>query len=256
MNTLELNEVQHNIKIGAKCGALTPNVIEDTIFTAYGEPIGFYMKQMPEKLCAFTNIANKEFLSANVPKSVMNRTSGEHGQTEKIKQFSTILGSIAPRPHMKRPYRSISRVHTDKRAHIFVKAMLLMAFESERLIEKTIPIAYELHKAAFENVPDQWRFGNIFTSSISNYNISANYHRDTGNIRNTVNVIITKRLNATGGCLNLPDFNATIEQADNSILVYPAWRNVHGVTPIVPTFKGGYRNSLIFYPLKAFIGND
>jgi len=36
------------------------------------------------------------------------------------------------------------------------------------------------------------------------------------------------------------------------MLVYPDWKNVHGVTPIEPTFEGGYRNSLIFYPLKAF----
>jgi hypothetical protein len=33
----------------------------------------------------------------------------------------------------------------------------------------------------------------------------------------------------------------------------PAWENVHGVTPIIPTFDGGYRNSLVFYPLKAFV---
>ena len=57
-----------------------------------------------------------------------------------------------------------------------------------------------------------------------------------------------------GGCLNVPDYNATFEQADNSMLVYPAWRNVHGVTPIKPIAEGGYRNSLIFYPLKAFKG--
>lgn len=28
----------------------------------------------------------------------------------------------------------------------------------------------------------------------------------------------------------------------------------HGVTPIIPTHEGGYRNSLVFYPLKAFVG--
>ena len=94
----------------------------------------------------------------------------------------------------------------------------------------------------------------MFTSSISNYNISAPFHRDTGNIKNTVNIILTKRNNANGGCLNVPDYNATFEQADNSMLVYPAWRNVHGVTPIKPIAENGYRNSLIFYPLKAFKG--
>jgi hypothetical protein len=62
--------------------------------------------------------------------------------------------------------------------------------------------------------------------------------------------------NVSGGDLHIPDYNATIGQQDNSILVYPAWKNLHGVTPIIPIFENGYRNSLIFYPLKAFIGID
>jgi ParB-like chromosome segregation protein Spo0J len=60
--------------------------------------------------------------------------------------------------------------------------------------------------------------------------------------------------NVSGGDLHVPDYGATIGQEDNSILVYPAWRNVHAVTPIIPTHKDGYRNSLVFYPLKAFKG--
>jgi hypothetical protein len=35
-------------------------------------------------------------------------------------------------------------------------------------------------------------------------------------------------------------------------LVYPAWRNRHGVTPIVPTHQGGYRNSHVWYALDSF----
>jgi hypothetical protein len=70
------------------------------------------------------------------------------------------------------------------------------------------------------------------------------------------NVIICKKHNSKGGDLHIPDYNATIGQQDNSILVYPAWKNLHGVTPIIPIFENGYRNSLIFYPLKAFIGID
>jgi len=93
-------------------------------------------------------------------------------------------------------------------------------------------------------------------SSISNYNISAPFHRDNANIEGTVNVIICKRKNAKGGDLHIPDYGATIGQQDNSILVYPAWRNMHGVTEIIPTIFGGYRNSLIFYPLKAFVNID
>ena len=58
----------------------------------------------------------------------------------------------------------------------------------------------------------------------------------------------------------LKDWGEELEQKeppiDYSILVYPAWRNIHGVTPIIPTHNGGYRNSLVFYPLKAFVGLD
>ena len=105
-----------------------------------------------------------------------------------------------------------------------------------------------------EYVPEKYRLGKCFTSSINNYNISAPFHRDTANIKGCVNVIITKKKNATGGDLHVPDYNATMNSSDNSMLVYPAWRNVHGVTPIVPTSEGGYRNSLVFYPLASFKG--
>lgn len=67
-------------------------------------------------------------------------------------------------------------------------------------------------------------------------------------------VIIAKKQNATGGNTTVPDYGATMDSCDNSMLVYPAWKNVHGVTPIIETFEGGYRNSLVFYPLKAFAG--
>jgi hypothetical protein len=137
---------------------------------------------------------------------------------------------------------------------MFIKAMLLLAKEAEDLIQDILPQQYAAQQELFKDVKKEWRFGNLFTSSISNYNINADYHRDAGNIVGAVNVIITKRLNSIGGNLNVPDYNATIDQCDNSILVYPAWRNLHGVTPIIPTHDGGYRNSLIFYPLKAFKG--
>jgi len=157
---------------------------------------------------------------------------------------------------MRREYKNRSSVHSVKSAQTFIKAMLLLAKESEQLIKELLPKQYEQQIELFKEVPDKWRFGNLFTSSISNFNISANFHRDAGNIIGAVNVIICKKHNSKGGDLHVPDYGATIGQQDNSILVYPAWRNVHGVTPIIPIHKDGYRNSLIFYPLKAFKNLD
>lgn len=253
MKRIDLTQIEHAVKIGDKCGNIEPNVTEDCIFYADGEPVGFFMREVPTKLKQFVEIANKEFRSRNVPKSEMKRSSGLHSREGEVLQYSTIIGGVPPKPHMRRPYPTMSSVHSVSTAKTFIKAMLLAAKESEKLIKEILPEQYERQLELFKSVPDEWKFGNLFTSSISNYNIPAPFHRDAGNIVGAVNVIITKRRNSTGGNLNVPDYGATIDQCDNSILVYPAWRNVHGVTPIVPTFEDGYRNSLIFYPLKAFV---
>lgn len=253
MKHIELVQIPHSVKVGDVCGEIMPNIVEDTIFMVDGEPIGFYMREIPEKLRKLIDVANAEFLSDRVPKSTMNRTSGEQGHTERVQQFSTILGGVPPRPHMKRPYPSISSVHQVASAQTFIKAMLLAADASAQVIKEITPNVYERQKAIIEEkIPPKFRFGELFTSSISNFNISASFHRDAANLEGCVNVIIAKKHNARGGNTTVPDYGATMDSRDNSMLVYPAWRNVHGVTPIVPTKEGGYRNSLVFYPLKAF----
>ncbi len=253
MKKIELIKVPHNVQIGDICGHIEPNVTEDSIFYDNGEPIGFYIKNIDGKLKQYIEIANNELLSDRVPKSEMRRSSGLRDSSMEVKQYSTIIGSCPPKPHMRRPYPSMSSVHQVKTAQTFIKAMLLACTEAENLIQELTPTIFERQKSIIEtNIPAKWRFGRLFTSSISNFNIPAPFHRDAGNLEGCVNVIIAKKKNATGGNTTVPDYNATMDSSDNSMLVYPAWRNVHGVTPIVATKEGGYRNSLVFYPLKAF----
>lgn len=260
MKRVELKLQEHSVKIGNQCPFIEPNIKEDCFFIENGEVVGFFLKNIAEhseKLQQLINLANKEFRSKNVPKSEMKRSTGvntkHYGKDHNVEQLSAIIGSIPPKPLMRRPYPSISSVHTSKTAKNFIKSMLLAAKESEKIIKKLAPEIYEKQvRLIEENVPKKWRFGKLFTSSISNYNISAPFHRDTGNIEGCVNVIITKKKFATGGDLHIPDYGATMDSSDNSMLVYPAWKNVHGVTPIKPLKEGGYRNSLVFYPLKAF----
>lgn len=267
MKRIDLVPVKHNVKIGDVCEYIEPNVTEDCIFYSDGVPIGFYLTKMPDKMCKLADLCDAEFRSNRVPKSMMNRLSAVKGmlktewkggadEVRNVSQMSVILGSIPPKPMVRRPYASRSSVHSIKSADTFVKAMLLLAIESEKLIKEIIPEQYEQQVKLFEQVQKKWKFANLFTSSISNYNISAPFHRDTGNIVGAVNVIICKKNNSKGGDLHIPDYNATIGQQDNSILVYPAWKSVHGVTPIIPTHEDGYRNSLVFYPLKAFVNLD
>lgn len=265
MKRIDLIEVKHNRKIGSVCEYIEPNVTEDSVFYVDGEPIGFYLTKMPEKMCKLADLSDKELRSNDVPKTMMSRATvgtkeaydlmkKDKTGKQRVDQYSTILGGIPPKAQFKRPYPNLSSVHSVKTANTFIKAMLLLAKESEKLIKEILPKQYEQQLELFKDVPKKWRFANLFTSSISNFNISAPFHRDNGNIKGAVNVIICKKHNSKGGDLHVPDYGATIGQQDNSILVYPAWRNLHAVTPIIPTYEGGYRNSLIFYPLKAFKG--
>jgi len=262
MKITELINIPNNVKVGDVCGNIIPNITESTIFTVNGEIVGFFLKKIPERLEKLINVANAEFLTDRVPKETMNRgpvgssyykMKQEEQGIKRVSQYSTILGSCAPKPHMRLPYPRMAMVHQDKNARTFVKAMLMSCAEAENVIKEIAPELYEKQLSIInEKVPPKWRFGKLFTSSISNFNIAASYHRDAGNLEGCANVIITKRSNAKGGNLNVPDYGITMDSCDNSMLVYPAWRNVHGVTPILPTTEGGYRNSLIFYPLKAF----
>ncbi len=268
METIKLKQLENNVKVGKDCPYYQPNIKEDCFLEVDNQIIGFYIKDVSKfskKLSQLISICNKEFKSDNVPKSLLERTDVftkvyKDGLTRKEAkkqgtiQMSTILGSVAPKPHMRRPYPTISSVHREKKANTFIKAMWASCVESEKIIEKLTPHIHKRQLELFEDINKKWRFGNMFTSSISNFNISAAYHRDTGNIVGAVNVILTKRNNSNGGCLNVPDYNITFEQSDNSMLVYPAWKNIHGVTPIIKTSEDGYRNTLIFYPLKAFKG--
>lgn len=267
MKIIELVAIPHSRKAGGDCEYIEPNITEDCIFMENGEIIGFYLRQLPEKLQKLADICDAELRSERVPKLAMERSDvmkaqKKFGLTRKeareigTVQYSTIIGSVPPKAHMRRYVPNHSSVHDCPTAQTFIKAMWKLAIESEKVVKEIAPNVWERQVELFKDVPDEWKFGNLFTSSISNFNISAPFHRDTGNITGAVNVIITKRLNSKGGNLHIPDYNATIDQNDNSMLVYPAWKSLHGVTTIIPTHEGGYRNSLVFYPLAAFLNEN
>ncbi len=255
MKTYNLKKIEHNYRIGHKPPNKEPNLIESGYIAENDKLLGFYINQLPKRLINLIEIANVELNSSNVPKSIMKRSSSLiTGRT--VDQYSCIIGSIPPKPHMKRSYATRSSVHLKKSAETFVKAMSLAGLECIKLMQDIVPDLYEKHKTeVYKKVPEKWRFADIYTSSISNYNISAPIHQDRLNVKNSLNCIITKKHNAKGGDLYLPDYDITVNSANNSLLVYPAWRNMHGVTEIKTTHDNGYRNSLIWYALDAFKGD-
>jgi len=265
MIELELVAVEHDKKIGMVCEPLQPNITEDTLFFENGKPVGFYIHNLAdysEKAAKLADIADHELRSKRVPKSEMSRgpQGNKKDKAEReasgkniVTQFSVILGGVPPKPHMRRNYPTVSSVHSVASAKPFVKAMLLLGKESEQIIKQIMPEQYEQQKELIAaNSPKKYRIGDLFTSSISNFNISADYHIDRANLKGCVNVIISKRKDSTGGNTTVPAYGATVDSADNSMLVYPAWKDIHGVTPIKAKSDGGYRNTLVFYPLASF----
>ena len=258
LSTITLSPIKRTLSIGDEVGNIEPNISDDCILVdPDGSHVGLFIKKLPADLQNLVNIADTEILTKRVPKSEMRRSSGLHNEEGEVKQYSTILGSCPPKPHMRRPYATRSSVHAVKSAETFAKAMNAAGQKAFQLVEKYIPSVADFHKERIEErVPKKWRFAKYFTSTISNCNISAPVHQDHANVKGGVNIIITKRRNSKGGNLHVPDYGATLEQTDNSMLVYPAWRNMHGVTPIIPTYQKGYRNSHVWYVLDSFANLD
>ena len=103
------------------------------------------------------------------------------------------MGAVPPKPNVRRHYATMSSVHAKPTARNFLKAMILLNECAEEMIKEILPDVYERQLQILSKTPKKWRLGNMFTSSISNYNISAPCHIDRANLKNTVNVIITKR---------------------------------------------------------------
>lgn len=266
MIKLQMQKVEHSRKIGSRCEYIEPNVKESCYLYEGDELVGAYISDVKKdypKLASVMSIANAEFLSDRVPKTLLERadvmakvqagmTRAEAKKAGTV-QYSTIIGSIPPKPLMRRAYPNRSSVHAVKSAKTFIKAMLMSAKEMSLVMGELMPEHLKGQLEAVSGVDDKWKFGDLFTSSISNFNISAPFHRDTANIKQTLNAIYTHRHNSNGGCLYVPDYDACFEMPTDSLLLYPAWRNVHAVTPIEPTHEGGYRNSLVFYALSGFL---
>lgn len=257
-----LKKVQHKYKIGDQCPAIEPNVHESCILVDEEDGVvGLFLNNLPDDLRNLATIADTELRSDRVPKSRMDRKRlVGHDKNGKniykiISQWSAILGSVPPNATMRRNWPGRSHIHRTKKADTFVKAMFKTGAKTMDMVKELVPTVVDSHVAAVQKrLPDTWRFTPYFSSTISNCNIAAPIHQDNANIKGTVNFIITKRQNSTGGNLYVPDYDACFNQQNNSLLVYPAWRNMHGVTPIEETHNGGYRNSHVWYALDKFYG--
>ena len=121
MKTLKLQKIEHTRKVGNRCEYIEPNVTESCLLEVDGEIIGFYIKDIAEyseRMSKLLAEADKEFRSDNVPKSLLERSdvfskvysegmTRKQAKKEGTIQMSAILGSVATKTHMRRPYPTI-----------------------------------------------------------------------------------------------------------------------------------------------------
>lgn len=256
MKTLKLNRIA-DVGRNVRMENLEPNITESCLFEDEDGIVGFYIsaKDMPERLKKIATLANNELLSKNVPKTMMSRIlKKEEGQekADTTPQFSTIIGAVKPEAFKKRYVPGLSHVHLHKPAERYIKLMTLFAEECEKLIKEVTPDLYEKQKELLKD--QQIKIGNLWTSSIANFNGACNTHLDGANIKGANNIIYFKRANSEGGNLHVPDYGGVVDSANDSLVFYPAYKHIHGVCDIKPLKEGGYRNSLVLYPLRIKYG--
>lgn len=230
-----------------------PNITESCIFEDEDGIVWFYLdpSDVPERLRKIATLANNELLSENVPKIMMDRILlKKEGQevADTTPQFSTIIWAVKPENFKKRYLPGLSHVHLVKSAEKYIKLMTLFALECEKVIKDITPELYEKQKILLQ--AQEIKIGNLWTSSIANFNGACNSHLDGANIKGANNIIYFKRKNSTGWNLHVPEYGGVVNSANDSLVYYPAYKHIHAVDMITPTEKWGYRNSLVLYPLK------
>jgi len=269
--SLHLKPVKHDFKVTQPCPEVEPNVKESCLLVSEdGQPIGLFLREMPKELVNLATIADIEFRSNRVPYAGgSNRQARANGKLSRVTPGtkSAQLGTMG-RYNIRKHYNvRVSPAHKHKPSETFIKAMTLLGKKSMELLRLYAPTIYEKHMEALDHggavgdtggvgMPKNWRFATYHSCSNSTRSSSVGFHIDHTNIADTINMIIMKRRNSTGGNLYVPDYNAIFDQVNNSMLAYPSWRNMHAVSPIKATHQKGYRDSHVFFTKKIFYKTD
>lgn len=112
-----------------------------------------------------------------------------------------------------------------------------------------------VHDEARNNLHPDWRLADTaWTSGIVNDTAPLYYHYDRNNTPDTWSAMITVRAGTRGGHLHIADYDITLPCRDGDVCFFPGMDLMHGVTPIQPSLKGGYRFTAVYYSVKRFLG--
>lgn len=101
-----------------------------------------------------------------------------------------------------------------------------------------------------EHVRPEWRMGGTqWTSGVLNETSALPYHTDANNAPSW-NAMVVVRRGTRGGHFHVPEYNLTLPCRDGDVCFFPAYRVLHGVTPIRQVQEDGYRYSAVYYVVR------
>lgn len=168
-----------------------------------------------------------------------DRTSG-------ISCHSLIFG-FAPRDPLKNlPARAVK---TEKNTNFVWMNLLKYAVGKFKELEK------ELFEAQIKKVggliSKNWVLpGGVFTSGIINKSNQLVFHTDNGNVKDCLSLMFCFKKSIDGGSLILPEYDAAIDIADKSILIFDGQSVSHGVEHFRKMNKDSDRFTIVFYALE------
>ena len=115
-----------------------------------------------------------------------------------------------------------------------------------------LPEVFEHDLGQISEVLPEWRMTEdaLWTSGVINQASALPYHRDGSNF-DTWSAMPVVRRGMDGGNLHMPEFGITINCRDGWALWFNGHAYVHGVTPLSPRSKDGYRYSIVFYAKRG-----
>jgi hypothetical protein len=119
-------------------------------------------------------------------------------------------------------------------------------------LREQLPEVFEHDLGEVSQVLPEWRMTEdaLWTSGVINQSSALPYHRDGSNF-DTWSAMPVVRRGMDGGNLHMPEFGITINCRDGWALWFNGYAHVHGVTPLAPRSKDGYRYSIVFYAKRG-----
>jgi hypothetical protein len=233
-----LTKEQADEVVGAKVEALEPNVNEAGIYRdkATGEAILVYAPY-PASITPLRKAVLDTNYSTTLRASGTRNVSRTFGFTNR----SAVLQREACTP------TSLAWDSPEAAITLNETAVILGDYLREQL-----PEVFLHDQAEVSQVLPEWRMTEdaLWTSGVINQSSALPYHRDGSNF-DTWSAMPVVRRGMDGGNLHMPEYGITINCRDGWALWFNGFAYVHGVTPMSPRAKDGYRYSIVFYAKRG-----